>query len=163
MGGKTLVAMRKNLFSWNFTVMDGSAAVAEINMSWWRDKGALTVERRDYPIHREGLVGGAFILEGDDAVMARAEKPNPFSRSFEIQHGDRHYVLKRKRLVFCRTYVLLAGDSEVGSIAAQGIPSRRLRAVFPEELPLPVSVFILWLVILQRKRAAKAAGHGGGS
>ncbi len=154
MAGQTLVAVRKNLLSWNYTVMDGSAAVAEINMAWWSQKGAMTVEGREYPIHREGLVGGAFVLEGDDAIMVRAEKVSPLSRSFEIVFHDRTYLLKRKTLI-SRKYLLVVGDSEVGSIAPVGIPCFRIRADLPEELPLPVKVFLLWLVVLQRKRAAK--------
>lgn len=154
MAGQTLVAVRKNLFSWNCAVMDGSAAVAEINMSWWSEKGAMTVEGREYPIHREGLVGGAFLLEGDDAVIARAEKVSTLSRSFEIVFNDRTYLLKRKSLIG-RKYALVVGDAEVGSIAPMGIPTFRIKAVLPEELPLPVKVFLLWLVVLQRKRAAR--------
>ena len=155
------MAFRKGLLSWNFTVMDGQEAVAEIDMSWWHERGALAVQGRDYPIHREGLVGGAFFLEGDDAVMARAGKLSVLSRSLEIEHRDRHYVLKRKRAFFNRRFVLMAGDVEVGSVAVEGIPSRRLRAVLPEDLPLPVRVFIIWLVALMRKRAAKAAASSG--
>ncbi len=161
MGGQELVATRKNVFSWDFAVTDGSAAVAEISLSWLRGKGTLTVEGRNYPVHREGLIGGAFCLEGDDAVMARAERSSPFSRSFEIQHQDRHYLLKRKSLLG-RKYLLTAGNDEVGSITVEGIPSHRLRGVFPEELPLPVRVFILWLVALFRKRASRRAHSAGG-
>lgn len=161
MSDKALHALRKSIFSWDFTVMDGPAAVADISLAWWREKGALTVEGREYPVHREGLVGGAFILEGTDAVLARAVKSNFFSRSYEVEHGDRHYVLKRKRFFLSRNYLLFAGDSEVGSIVFEGIPSRSLRAVLPGELPLPVKVFIIWLVILLRKRAAQAAASGG--
>ncbi len=160
MSDRTLCAFRKGLFSWDFTVMDGRAAVADINMAWWHKRGALTVEGREYPLHREGLVGGAFILEGTDAVLAKAEKSNIFSRSYELEYGDRHYILKRK-LFFGRKYLMVAGDSEVGSITFEGIPSRRLKAVLPEELPLPVMIFIIWLAILQRRRAAKAHSAGG--
>ncbi len=154
MGGQTLVAVRKNLLSWSYTVMDGLTAVAEINLSWWSNKSALAIEGREYPLHREGVVGGDFILEGDDAVMARAAKLSPFSRSFEVILRDRSYVLKRMNL-FSRKYLIMFGDREVGSIAPEGIPSLRLKAVFPEELSLPVKVFMFWLVALQRKRAAK--------
>ncbi len=160
MSARTLVAQRKSLFSWDFTVMDGPAAVAEIDMSWWRDKGTLTVERREYPLHREGLIGGAFVLEGDDAVLARAERLHVLSRTYEIEHHDRHWLLKPRGLL-SRHFVLLAGDAEVGSIMVEGVPSRRLRADLPEEMPLPVMTFVIWLVVLVRKRRAKAASHGG--
>ena len=34
----------KRWFSWDFTVMDESNTVADIDMSWWREKGVLAVE-----------------------------------------------------------------------------------------------------------------------
>ena len=33
----------KSWFSWDFSVTDGASTIAEIDVSWWREKGVLTV------------------------------------------------------------------------------------------------------------------------
>jgi hypothetical protein len=151
-----LTAVPKDWFSWDFTVMEGSQAVAEIDVSWWREKGILTVRGVDYRVYRESVMSGAFILESSGSVMARAEKPSAFRRCFIIDHGDRQYTL-RTQSAFERSFLLLDGDREIGSLSPKGIFSRRINADLPEELPLPVKVFIIWLTVILWKRDSNSA------
>ena len=73
-----LKATPKSWFSWNFTVMGGAQPVADIDVSWWREKGLLTVQGTTYKVYREGLMSGAFILESARTVLGRATKPSAF-------------------------------------------------------------------------------------
>jgi hypothetical protein len=151
-----LTAVPKRWFSWDFTVMEGSQAVAEIDISWWRERGMLTVQGVNYRVYREGRMSGEFILESADSVMARAEKPSAFHRSFTIDHEGRRYTLQAKT-VFGRGFLLLEGDREIGSLSPEGIFTRRAIVDFPQALPLPVRVFIIWLAVILWKRESDSA------
>jgi hypothetical protein len=60
-----------------------------------------------------------------------------------VEHADRRYTLRAKS-IFNRIFVLLDGAGEVGSIAPVSIFSRRASVDLPEELPLPVRIFLVW-------------------
>ncbi len=146
-----LTAIPKHWLSWDFTVMKGSQAVAEIDISWWREKGVLTVQDVDYRVYREGMMSGDFILESAGSVLARAEKPSAFHRSFIVDHAGRRYTLRAKA-VFRRAFLLLDGDRQIGSLSPEGMFTRRATVDLPEALPLPVKVFIIWLTVILWKR-----------
>jgi len=154
-----LTAIPKHWFSWDFTVQEGSRDVAKIDVSWWREKGTLTVQGKDYHVYREGVMSGLFVLESAGAVLARAEKPSAFRRMFVIEHAGRQYTLQAKS-AFRRAFVLLQGSQEVGWITPQGVFSRKSTVDLPESLPTPVKVFILWLTVILWKREADAAASG---
>jgi hypothetical protein len=152
-----LKAVPKSWFSWDFTVMDESRPVAEIDVSRWREKGLLTVEGATYQVYREGLMSGAFVLESAGSALARAEKPSAFHRSFIIEHAGKRYTL-RARSAFGREFLLLDGAKEIGSLSPEGFFTRRARANLPELLPLPVRIFILWLAFILWKRESDSGG-----
>jgi hypothetical protein len=80
----TLQIVPTNWYSWDVKVSDESRPVADIAMSWWREKGALTIDGATYRVYREAPLSGAFVLEGAGGVLARAEKPSVFRREFVI-------------------------------------------------------------------------------
>ena len=146
-----LHAIPKHWFSWDYCIMDGVRQVAEMDLSYWREQGLLTVQGVSYKVYREGLMSGAFILEAAGSVVVRAEKPDAIFRRFLVEHKGRQFILRAKS-AFGREFTLCDGQSEIGSIAPEGFFTRRAVASLPEELPLPVRVFILWLVIILWKR-----------
>jgi hypothetical protein len=151
-----LTAVPKNWFSWDFTVMDGSQAVAEIEVSSWREKGILTIQSVDYRVYKKSVMSGVFILESSGAVMARAKKPSAFRRSFILDHGGSQYTL-RAASFFGSEFLLLDGDREIGSLSQKGVFSRRIIVNLPAELPLPLRVFIIWLTVILLKRTSNSA------
>jgi hypothetical protein len=56
-----LTAVPKSWFSWDFTVMDGTQSVGDVDVSCWREKGVITVEGAHYRVYREGLMSGDFV------------------------------------------------------------------------------------------------------
>ena len=138
-------------YSWDVTVTDESRRVADIAMSWWREKGALTIEGATYRLYREAPMSGDFVLEHAGSVLARAEKPSVFRREFVIRHAGREYTLRRRSL-FRREFVLLDGSRHVGSIAPTGAFTRKAAADLPHDLPLPVRMFIVWLTVISWRR-----------
>src|SRR5215813_15559160 len=141
----------KSWFSWDFIVTDGVSPIAEIDVSWWREKGELKVHGSTYDVYREGLMSGAFLLESSGSLLARAEKPSAFHRSFDIEYGEKFYTL-RAESAFRRTFVLMNGDSEVGWLRPDGVFTCRATVDLPEGIPLPVKVFMIWLFVILRKR-----------
>jgi hypothetical protein len=138
-------------FSWNFTVTDESRPVAEIATNWLLEKGTLTIDGTTYQVYREALISGDFILAGEGSVLALADKPSVFSREFVIRHGGREYTLSPESMIG-RTYVLLDGPRQVGSLVPQGIFTRKTAADLPQDLPLPVRLFIVWLALISWRR-----------
>ena len=150
-----LTVAPKHWSSWDFTVAEGSQAVADIDISWWREKGALTVQGVGYRVYRERAMSGNFILESAAAVVARAQKPSAFHRAFTIDHEGRQYTLRAPSL-FRRGFELLDGNRTIGSLSPEGAFTRRATANLPSTLPLDVRVFVIWLAIILWKRAADA-------
>lgn len=155
-----LKAIPKSWFSWDFSIVEGSTPVAEISVAWWRERGELKVRGSTFNVYREGPMMGDFVLESGGAVLARAEKPSAFRRTFLIVHEGRRYTL-RSRSALLREFVLLDGSTEVGSIAPEWILTRRAAVSLPLDLPLPVRVFMIWLVLILWKRDDDSPGTTG--
>jgi hypothetical protein len=147
-------AIPKHAFSWEFTMTDGGRTLARLETSWWREKGTLTVEGVEHRAYRESLFGD-FVLESGGATVARATKPSAFQRKFVITHNGVEYTL-RSHSPFRRSFVVLQGDRAIGSIAPDGVFSRKADVDLPDDLSLPLKAFILWLTVLLWKRDAQA-------
>jgi len=138
-------------YSWDVTVSDESRPVAGIIVTnWMREKGELTIDAARYQMYREGWMSGDFILEQAGQVLARADK-RIFRREFMIRHGGREYRL-RPRSIVGRTYVLENGSREIGSVAPEGLFTRKAALDLPHDLPLPVRMFIVWLTVISWRR-----------
>jgi hypothetical protein len=152
-----LKAIPKHWFSWDFRIIDDDRDIARIDVSSWRERGVLTIDGARYGVYREGWMSGPFVLESRGSVLARAEKPSAFLRSFVIDHNGRHYTL-RAQSPFRRAFVLLAGSTQVGSLAPDSVFTRRVSIDLPGDWPVAVKVFTVWLAVLLWKRNA-AGSH----
>ena len=146
-------AIPKHSFSWHFTLMDGPRTLAQLDTSWWREKGTLTIEGVEHRAYRESLMGH-FVLESGGATVARATKPSVFQRKFVIMHNGVQYTL-RSQSPFRRSFAVLQGDTKIGSIAPEGVFTRKADVDLPKDLPLRLKAFILWLTVLLWKRDAQ--------
>jgi len=148
-------------YSSNVSVMDESRPVADIDVSWWREKGVLTIQGSRYGVYREGLMSGAFVIEHAGTVLARAEKPSIFRRTFLVHHEGRDYTL-RAMSAFGRRFLLWDGSRQIGSLAPTSVFRRGAAVDLPDEWPLPVQMFIIWLTVILRMRDEAAVVAGGG-
>ena len=78
-----------------------------------------------------------------------------FLHSFHVEYPGKSYTLK-KESVIGRSFVLLENDIPAGSIQPEGFLTRKAAAGLPDDMPMPVKVFILWLAILLWRREANA-------
>ena len=144
----------RNWFTWNFSVLDGERLLADIHFSSWRERGVLTIDGIDYRVYRESMLGD-FLLEQSGSVLARAEKPSAFRRSFIIKYKERSYTLQAES-AFRRTFVLLDGDHQIGSLVPENAFTRQAVVTLPDDWPLPVKSFAIWLTLLHWRRDANA-------
>jgi hypothetical protein len=152
-----LNAIPRSWLSWDFRILDGGREVAVMDMSFWREKGGLSIDGVLYRAHREGRNRGAFILEAPGGqVLAKAEKPNALRRRFVVECGGRRLWLEAWT-PFGRAFVLRDDQRYIGIVKPDNFVTRRTTANLPEDLPLPVRVFFLWLVFILWRRDDRSA------
>lgn len=149
-------AIPGGLFSKDFSLHEQGRLLAELDVSSWREKAELEIGGTPYRLYREGLVSGAFVLESDDGILARAAKPSPWRHRFEVELGGRSYTLQRLS-VFGRRFGLFAGDRQIGGVYPAGPFTRRTRIDLPVGWAPAVRVFVFWLALVLRMRDANAA------
>lgn len=140
-------------FSWTFDIaFDGDVATA-LELAWFGSRGAFELDGRRYDLVRAPNFG-EFQLVGHTGVVASAIKPSLFFRRYAVEYGRRRFTLAAAAPI-ARRFVLTEDDRVVGEVAPEEIIVRRCRATWPEDVPLTVQVFLLWLVILQWRNAAR--------
>ena len=145
-------------FSWDCVVQDSTQqTIAELNLSPWRERGAICVGEVEHKISRQGA--GVFVLQEGESVLARAEKPGFFSGTFRIEYTEKQYTLE-SRSVWRRERVLYEEGKEIGTIIPEGAFTRRARAEFPDDMPLVLKLFVVWLTMLLWKRQSDSAAMG---
>ena len=135
----------------NFTVFDeGGTPIGWADLSKWLWRGTTKLETRGtpYEAHSKGRVGKEYVLETEDGrVVAVAERPSVWRNHFVLEYGSKRYELTKKS-VRGGAYVLLGdGGSPIGSVRGKGFFKREWTVDLPEELPLEVEMFIMWLIM----------------
>jgi hypothetical protein len=147
-------------FTWDCDVFENRIPIAKIGFSVWGEAGELDVQsfvqdgNQDghsdghYQVYRDS---GSFLLADHQACIAIAEKPNPIFRQFFIKHADSRYELQAVSPTG-RTFILQEYGQIVGSIYPARMLTHRAIADLPDAIPLPVRLFIIWLVLTLWKR-----------
>jgi hypothetical protein len=146
-------------YSYDFNVTEGDRHLAHVDVAMWREKGTLTIDGVAHRVYRESVMHGDFLLERDGHILARATKPSAFRNLLVIRHDGRTYELVKASL-WRRRYVVRAGNEEIGSVAPTSAWRRNAAVQLPPQWPLPLKVFVIWLVIILWKRADGAAASG---
>jgi hypothetical protein len=145
-------------FSWNYQVWHEAhlASRLRLELGAFREGGRVLVNDDEFIVRKEGILGSHFILEDEKGVLAEAVKPSAIRRSFRVRVADRVFTLQAAGTI-SRKYLLLHGSHELGSIAPSGFFGRTAIVDLPDDISLPVRLFLLFLVLLLWKRAAAAA------
>jgi hypothetical protein len=156
-----LSVIPKHWFSWDFVIHDGGGqTVGDVKVEANRERGTVTAGGTPRAVYRQGTFKGPWVLEEDGVVVARAAKPSALKKTLTIEYSGRTYTLK-PRSAWGREMVLHEGDREVGSIAPEKMIVRRASVQLPEELPLQVKLFVVWLTMMLWKRSSDAAATSG--
>ena len=148
-----LEATATGIFNLKFMLRQQNELVGELETPFLREKGQLELEEGTYHLYREGLVSGDRFLELDGKIIARATKPSAFRNRFEIETPDRLLVLQKPSSLN-RRLIVLDREKEMGSIYPLGAFTRRTGIDLPDGWPLPIRVFLFWLVFNVWKRGA---------
>ena len=145
-------------FSWDYQVWDEAdlSSRLELELGAFREGGRVLVDGEEFIVRKEGVLGSHFILEAGTGVLAEAVKQGAFSGTFKVRVADRVFTLRAAGL-FSRRYILLHGRQELGSISPSGFFGRTAVVDLPADIPIPIRLFLLCLVLLLWKRAAAAA------
>jgi hypothetical protein len=152
-----LQLLPQSWISRDFNVTQNGALVAKIGKaSLWKDKAVIEIDGASFDVYREHQMSGDFLLQQDGRSIARAQNPSVLRNSFLIDYGGKEFALK-KVSVWRRDFALFDQDRKVGFVAPAGIFTRKANISLPDELPLQVRVFVVWLVQIMWRREQSAA------
>ena len=153
--------VQKSWFSYDFDVFDSTGTrVATADLANWRENAKLEVGGRRY-LARHETWAREFVLEGEDGqIVAMAEKPSAWRETFTLEHGGTRYELSKESPWKSSFVLSREGVGVVGSIRQKSFFGRERDVELPEELPVEVQAFVLWLATLMRKRSDSAAAGG---
>ncbi|MCP4368055.1 MAG: hypothetical protein GY797_08115 [Deltaproteobacteria bacterium] len=140
-----LRAIPDKWYSWNYNVFDNKTAIASITNHW---DFSIFADDADYSIYSESFFSNVHILGTGGTVLARAEKPNTFSRSYKVDYNDNLYILEAKTFILWK-FVLRKDGRIIGEMYPEPFFSRKATIDFPESLPLVIRIFLARLVITE--------------
>jgi hypothetical protein len=140
-----------------YTLMRDGVEIGQIDCGGARRPAALTVGSASYNPVSEGVLRTKFHLDAGGTRIADVELAGTFFRRFVVHAGAKTCTLKVASW-FGRSFILTENDVEVGRIARSGFFTARCRAELPDDLPLPVQAFLIWLVLITWRRQAVTAG-----
>ncbi len=125
-----------------------------------RALGAFTLELGQAGLSASGEKAGSVLARAEETSAVRngprpATAVAPGRLTFEIEHEGKQYILEQKGSVWRRKGVLYEGEREIGVVAQESIFTRRARVELPEELPLVLRLFVIWLTVPFGKRDAE--------
>ena len=148
-------AKPKRLFSndWILTCDDGQEVL--LDLLTWREGAEFSLLGETYSLEKMGAFSRDFQLRCGGSVVAVARNRRGFRTHIDVEWAGRHLVLE-KLSAFRRGFQLTEEERAVGTLRPQGF-SRTTDIDLPEEFPLILRLFLLWLVVLMWNREGAAA------
>jgi hypothetical protein len=151
-----LRAIPRSLLSWDFSILEDDVEAAGLTTAWMSEQGRLYVGGVEYNLYRQGWRHGAFVIEGEGAILAQADKPTVFTRRFEVAY-DHHALCLAAQSPLTRAFSVYEKDAEIGRIYPDCWFTRKTTIDLPDVIVLPVKAFLFWLVILMWRRAKRSS------
>jgi hypothetical protein len=138
-------------FKNGFDLLDDSGAVVgSFSGSVWREGGRILVGGQEWEFRKDG--GRRFELPG----YAAAERTSMWSGKWSLSAGGRTYELAKESWL-SRGYDVTLDGRTVGGINPRGWSERKADVSLPAELPPPVQVFTVAVVLTQWRRDSSSA------
>jgi hypothetical protein len=154
----TLEFFPKRTFSMRrYTLTRDGVEIGQIDCGGARQPATLTISGTTYNPVSEGGQRTKLHLDGGGARIAEAKSAGTLFRRFIVRIGAKTYTLKVASWLG-RIFVLTENDVEIGRIARTGFLTARSRAELPDDLPLPLQAFLIWLVLTTWRRQAMVTG-----
>lgn len=159
-----LQAVPKSWFSYDFAVSDSTGTpVGSADLSNWRERAELDVEGRHYEAHHGSWEKEFVLADEDDRTVVVAEKLSAWKERFSFEHDGHHYELRKESVWKSDLVLSREGVGTAGHVRRKGVFKREWEAELPDELPVEVGVFVVWLAVLLARRSDSAAAASGGS
>lgn len=152
-----LTATSVSLFSWDYDIRRGEEPVTRLEVASTRDSGGFNLAGEPFVVSRDGFAGwfGSFQLTLGETPIATVERPSLFRRRYLIRT---HSAAAAEPLAiaaagwFTRAYRVSSGSNQLGTIRLAGWTYQTIHAEIDTQVPLPLQLFILWLVIINWRR-----------
>lgn len=144
----------------NLSILSGDEELTQLKISPFKGKGSFDLNGEAFTIEPEGFFRSNAVMKKGNSVIARARKSSILRRRFEISSAGHQLVLESRSWTG-REYVLLLGSQEVGRIQREGFSGRKLLLEFPDDMPLFLQLFLVYVVASQARRERAAAASGG--
>ena len=151
-----LTARANHPLSEHYTISRDGQPLTEVNIRWWREAGEFFLDGQRCLVGRRGWMSGPFYLECAGRLLASAVKPSALLRRFELDVAGERFVLAA-RSPFFRAFELEQDGRVVGTISPVSVFTRTAGIELPDALPLPVQVFVAWLVLVLWRRQRNSA------
>ncbi|MCK4998048.1 MAG: hypothetical protein KAS23_00885 [Anaerohalosphaera sp.] len=150
-----LSAVPCSFFSWGFKVYCDSELLAIIDVAWLSEGGSFDYQGNTYNLRKAGFLSTEFSIEENGSVIASASK-TAMIRLFEVDYNNTQYTL-RAASPLTRKFVIECGNEKIGQIAPNVFFARSCSIEIPDDIPIPVQMFMFWLVILMWRRSSNSA------
>ena len=141
-----------------FDLVDSAGAtVAAFASSVWRENGQVRIGDRFWELRNQG--SRRFTLEGQAGTLAVAERASYWSGAWRVSAGDRTYELVKPSWR-SRRYDVRAGGVTVGELRPMGVFGSKAEVDLPDDMPPPVQVFVVAVVMTLWRREQNSAAPG---
>jgi hypothetical protein len=144
----------KSLFATRYYGLkrDG-VAIGQIDCGGIRQPASIVIGDATFRPARDGVLQTTYHLDGDGARLASAAPAGAAFRRFTVETGARTYTLAVSSWAG-RRFTLTENGTAVGTIARTGFFTTKCKADLPDDLPIGVQAFLIWLVIIIWRRQA---------
>ena len=136
-----------------YTLTRGGAEIGRIDFGGIRQPASIVIGDATFHPVRDGVLRKAFHLERDGARLASAAPAGATFRRFTVQAGARTYTLAVTSWLG-RSFTLSEDGAPIGTIGRTGFFTAKCKAELPDDLPLEVQAFLIWLVLITWRRQA---------
>ena len=144
----------KSLFAARYyTLTRDGAAIGQIDCGGIRQPAAIVIGDTTFRPARDGVLRTTYHLDGNGARLASAVPAGAAFRRFTVQADARTYALAVTSWTG-RRFTLTENGTAVGTIARTGFFTTKCSADLPDDLPLGMQAFLIWLVIIIWRRQA---------
>lgn len=158
-----LVARPDRLGSWSFRIEDGGTPIAAVDLARVRDEGTLRIRDVPFTFAKAGVLSRTTTLSFEGVEVARAERVGALGLRYDVRIAagllgttePLHLTLRSSWTR--RENRVTVGDREVGQIRRRGLFARDAEIDVADALPLGVQAFLLALVVVEWRRAARSS------
>jgi hypothetical protein len=141
-------ATPKGWLSSHFKIFENDNEITELDFKNVGQKVSVEIQDETYEFKPRvsDYSAGSYIIESNNSALAFAERVEDLDKTFSFVLGEKEYLL-RPDSTWGRKFVLLENEEEVGAIYPKRRFSSNVVAELPNVIPLPIRVFMLWLVV----------------